>query len=141
MIQVKRVTQAEFDSEYNKAFTPVSVPSDDDKESLREAISTTQQCVVDALKASWVESDDFYVGWDFNYCYHVCGGIYSDRIVCPEYLLAVDAALKAAPFSDRWTYHTACETDSYNGEFFIRNGTLFISEDSDPVLLVKLGIG
>lgn len=131
--------QKEFDAEYKLAFTPVEVPTDADKDRLREAIQTTQQLVVDALKTNWSDPDDYEVGWDFDYCYHVCGGIYSDRIVCPEYLLAIMNALASAPTPDKWTYHTACEADHFDGEFFIRDGSVYISSDAEPKLLAKLG--
>lgn len=133
------LTQDDFDAEYKKAFTPVDVPTEADKELLREAISTTQQLVVDALKSKWTEPDDFEVGWDFNYCYHVCGGIYSDRIVCPEYLHAIVKALASAQTPGKWTYHTVCETENYDSEFFVRDGSVYLSNESEPEFRKKLG--
>ena len=94
--------------------------------------------IADTLSVRWLDQDDFAVGWDFNYCHHVCGGIYSDRIVCPEYLHAIIVALAAAPMPDKWTHHTACETDTFDGEFFIRDGAVFLSDETEPGLLAKL---
>ena len=131
--------EAEYDAEYTKAFNKVDVPTDADKERLREAIQTTQQLVVDQLESKWETEDDFEVGWDFDYCYHVCGGIYSDRIICPAYLNALAAALAAAPEPAKWTYHTACEAEEIDGEFFIRDGTVYVPNTSPRELLTKLG--
>lgn len=128
----------EYYAEYMKAFTPVDVPSEVDKERLRDAIQTTQKLVVDALDGKWDEVDDYEVGWDFDYCYHVCGGIYSDRIVCPEYLLKIASALDSAPQPEKWTYHTACESEKINGQFFIRNRVVYLPDSSPPALLMKL---
>ena len=131
--------RTEYDAEYKKAFTPVEVSTDSDKDQLRDAIQTTQQLIVDALAAKWKKEDDYQVGWDFNYCYHVCGGIYSDSILCPDYLDSIAAALANAPDPSKWTYHTACEAGGIYGEFFIRNGVAYLPDDSDPELLAKLG--
>ena len=128
----------EYDAEYKKAFAPEDVPTDADKNRLRKAIRTTQQLVVDALDAKWEKEDDYEVGWDFNDCYHVCGGVYSERILCTEYLQAIASALASAPEPSKWTYHTDCEADGIYGEFFIRDGVAYFPDDSSPELLAKL---
>lgn len=131
--------EAEFQAEYEKAFEAVDVPTEADQERFRKAIFSTQQLIVEALQEKWTKVEDYEVGWDFNYCYHVCGGIYSDRISCPAYVQAIAGALAAAPSPERWTYHTVCEADHYDGEFFVRDGVVFISEIAEPELLEKLG--
>ena len=130
--------EPEYEAEYGKGFEKLDVPTDADKDRIRVAIRTTQQLIVEQLESKWKTEDDFEVGFDFDYCYHVCGGIYSDRIISPTHLEAIASALAAAPEPTKWTYHTSCEAENVDGEFFIRNGVVFLPETSPDDLLAKL---
>jgi hypothetical protein len=103
------LTEDDFVTEYHKAFQKQDLPKEADKERFREEVFAVQGAVEDALKAKWKQQDDFAVGWDFNYCYHTCGGIYSDRTFCKAYVETIGKALKSVDPEGRWTYHTVCE--------------------------------
>jgi hypothetical protein len=72
------------------------------------------------------------------------GGIYSNRICCPEYVQVILAAMAPLPHSEKWMYHTACELwreskpvlATGNGEFFARNSTLFAPVDGNDYVHV-----
>jgi hypothetical protein len=123
---------ADFEKEYHKAFQKQKLETETDKKQFRDAVFTVQGAVEDALKAKWEKADDFEVGWDADYCYHTCGGIYSDRVFCKDYVETIASALKSVDAEGRWTYHTVCEiivnpdaktigeSMEDRGEFFVR---------------------
>ncbi len=96
-----------------------------------------------ALSARWKEDPcgeaDFAImdegeafgGW------HHCGGIYSTRICCPEYVETIMSVLTPLAHAAIWTYHTACEVWQDDsplpafGEFFIRGGKLYAMKDEN----------
>jgi hypothetical protein len=123
----------DFTTEYLKAFQKQNLPTEADKKQFRDEVFTVQGAVEDALKAKWDKEDDFAVGWDFDYCYHTCGGIYSDRIFCKAYVETIGNALKSVDADGRWTYHTVCEVIinseevENRGEFFVRGDTCYIN--------------
>lgn len=128
-----------FTAEYHKAFRKLDLATEAEKAAFREEVFTIQGAVLAALERKWKEEDDFAVGWDFDYCFHTCGGIYSDRIFCNDYVVAVRDALQSVDGPGRWTYHTVCEilvapdaktageAIEDRGEFFLRNGTCYIN--------------
>jgi len=97
----------------------------------------------ESLKRAWEE--DFCGNKDFAIMddkeafggWHHCGGIYSTRICCPEYVEAITAVIASLPHASLWTYHTACETwqdDTplpVHGEFFVRDGKLYAPKDDN----------
>jgi hypothetical protein len=129
----------EFTAEYRKAFQKQNFETEADKERFRDEVFTVQGAVEDDLKKKWEVGDDFEVGWDFNYCHHTCGGIYSDRIFCKDFVLAIRDALQSVDQDGRWTYHTVCEIEvnpegktaaesmEDRGEFFVRDGICYIN--------------
>lgn len=103
-----------------------------------------------ALSAHWQEDcfgdADFALGDDWNASFHHCGGIYSDRIMCPLYVQTIASVLAEIPHAKRWTFHTAVEpqnADRSCGEFFIRDDILYArsgdSIDYDDVFGGKAG--
>ena len=42
----------------------------------------------------------------------MCGGIYSPRVICREYLEAVHRMLQQTRMKDKWLYDTSIELDS-----------------------------
>jgi hypothetical protein len=129
----------DFTNEYHKAFQLQNFESEADKSRFRDAVHSVQGAVEELLKAKWKKQDDFEVGWDFEYCYHTCGGIYSDRVFCKAYVDTIGKALQSVDKEGRWTYHTACEiivnpdgktaaeSIEDRGEFFVRNNTCYIN--------------
>jgi hypothetical protein len=81
------------------------------------------------------------VGWDFDYCRHACGGIYSEAAFSKAYVETVADALRKVDSKGAWTYHTVCEIlvnpdgktmgerFEDRGQFFIRGDVCYI-EDS-----------
>ncbi len=128
-----------FCAEYHKAFEKVNVQTEGEKDAFRKQVFSVQGAVEDALKQKWKVPDDFQVGWDFNYCYHTCGGVYSERIFCPDYIETIGSAIESVDPEGRWTYHTACEIEvnpagktigecvENRGEFFIRGNACYIN--------------
>ena len=57
----------------------------------------------------WTAEDDFVVADDENIAFTLCGGIYSARPVCQDYLAILYRVLQAAPMRDLWVYSTAVE--------------------------------
>lgn len=128
-----------FKQEYHKAFEKQELAGEVAKSRFRDEVFEVQGTVEEALLRQWKKPDDFEVGWDFDYCYHTCGGIYSDRIFCPEYVLSVAEAVRSVDPTGRWTYHTVCEIvvnpqgktaeemTEDRGEFFIRGDACYIN--------------
>jgi len=104
-----------------------------------------------ALTARWEEDycghKDFammdegeaFGGW------HHCGGIYSTRICCAEYVQTIIAVLAQLPHAALWRYHTACETRHDDtplpvpGEFFVHGGNVFAPKDENDYASVFAG--
>jgi len=144
--------QSDFDIEYHKAFETLDLKTEPEKQRFRDVITEVQDAVEAALGKKWKKPDDFEVGWDFNYCYHACGGIYSERVFCQDYVTTVHAALQTVDKRRVWTYHTVCEiTTNPNaptigesieswGEFFIRGDTCYVNgSDMKPEWRTRLG--
>lgn len=77
-----------------------------------------------------------FQGW------HHCGGIYSNRICCPQYVETIVGVIEKLPHARLWAYHTAVEVGLYvdqeeralvndTGQFFIRGGTLYTPKDKN----------
>src|SRR5215510_12409270 len=67
----------------------------------------------DALSIKWTEDcrgrADFAVGDDWTLSWCQCGGVYSTRICCPEYVETILGVLSKMPDADKWAYSTAVE--------------------------------
>jgi hypothetical protein len=74
-----------------------------------------------------------FQGW------HHCGGIYSNRICCPEYVETIVSVIAKLPHARSWAYHTAVEVGWREeapvlpqlGQFFIRDGTMYAPKDKN----------
>ncbi len=131
--------EEDFKKEYHKAFQKEILENEDEKERFRDEVFSVQGAVEESLQAKWNKVDDFEVGWNFDYCYHTCGGIYSDRIFCEDYVKTIGKALSSVDSKGRWTYHTVCEiivnpdaktageSIEDRGEFFVRGDTCYIN--------------
>jgi hypothetical protein len=142
MVRFVVLDDAGFQAEYRKAFDRVNLQSDVARGQFREDLFALRDSIVSALKQKWTERDDFEVSWDFDYCLHCCGGVYSERIFCPEYVMKVASVLAAADSTGKWTYHTCCEIIvnphgktaaemiDDRGECFLRGGICVINGSS-----------
>ena len=144
--------QDAFTEEYHKAFQKQVLETERTREQFREEVFSVQGAIEEALKRKWKPADDFAVGWDFNYCYHTCGGIYSEDIFCDDYVAELRHALRSVDPEGRWTYHTVCEitvnpagktpaeSTEDRGEFFVRGDVCFINGSSmKPAWRRRLG--
>ncbi|MEW4563022.1 hypothetical protein AB1K70_10880 [Bremerella sp. JC770] len=131
----------DFKVEYHKAFKKLDLATEGAKERFREEISRIQEGIESALGDRWQKAEDFEVGYDYDYCYHVCGGIYSNTILCEEYVRTLVETLHGFDPDGLWTYHTSCEfppadgTDEkwWFGEMFVRDGVCYLNGDYFPI--------
>jgi hypothetical protein len=72
----------------------------------------TEDLIRAALAKCWRKHDDFEVGWDSNYAMTMCGGVYSARILCKDYLEVLHGVLRSARHYPRWAYSTSVELDT-----------------------------
>ena len=114
---------------YDKAFSKLEFDSEEAREAFRKRVFSLQGAVDERLKQKWDSDDDFEVGWDFDYCAHICGGVYSEQILTPDYLSAIVEALGTDEQPSLWVYHTAVESDSHEGEFFITTDEVVYPDD------------
>jgi hypothetical protein len=138
-VQFIVLNEDDFKQEYRKAFQKQELNTEAEREQFRDEVFSVQGAVEEALTRKWKPTDDFAVAWDFNYCYHTCGGIYSEEIFCAEYVATVLDALRSVDPEGRWTYHTVCEitvnpagktpaeSTEDRGEFFVRGGACYIN--------------
>ena len=69
----------------------------------------TESVLHDALAKRWVPVDDFEVGRDGNVAFTLCGGVYSHRIICRDYLDILHRILRTTRDRERWAYSTDVE--------------------------------
>lgn len=126
-----------FQREYTTAFRKLDLKTERAQKRFRDEVFTVQSALERALKRRWEKEVDFEVGWDFNYCYHTCGGIYSRSIWSPDYVRTVIRTLDRVDPKGLWTYHTACEildeTESrleFIGQIFFRGSACYIEGSS-----------
>ncbi len=139
-MQFKVLEADAYATEYRTACRDLHLPTEEDKALFRDGIFAVQGAIEEALKSKW-DSDDFEVGWDFNYCYFTCGGIYSERIFCRQYVETIHEALQSIDPQGVWTYHTVCEISGDSGdvdhhpqvdcrgEFFVRGDICYVDGD------------
>ena len=114
---------------YEKAFSKLEFTTEEEKEAFRKRVFSLQGAVDERLKKGWDSAGDFEVGWDFDYYAHVCGGVYSEQILTPEYLSAIVEAIGTDEQPALWVYHTAVEADSVEGEFFVTTDEVVYPDD------------
>ena len=119
---------------YTKDFTETMHRAEFDKltRGLRKSLTRKwKEDFCGAKDFAIMDDKEAFGGW------HHCGGIYSTRICCPEYVETVVPVLALLPHASLWTYHTTCETwqdDTplpVHGEFFIRDGKLYAPKDEN----------
>jgi hypothetical protein len=90
-----------------------------------------------ALSKYWISGgEDFEVGFDGNYALSSCGGIYSRRIICRDYLQIVRDILQGTKTPDLWLYDTSIELTEESGmgpSFIIQGNKIFL--DGDPTCI------
>lgn len=130
----------DYHEEYNKAFANGEYTSSLTKEMQEAEFDQFDDSLRNALLKYWKDDPrgkqhDFEVMDDWNGTWHHCGGIYSARICCPEYIETIIQVISALSHAELWTYHTACESlearGIESGEFFIRNGKMYVPDDGN----------
>ncbi len=129
-MKINVLPQDEFDKHYNTVCTPLELDKEAEEE-LRDRISCLQQALVDQLSCFLEEDEDFEIGWDFDYSYHACGGIYSKKALRERLLKAILEAIAADVEPSAWTVHFVVETDDLESEFFVRDGDVFVPATHD----------
>ncbi|QDT59957.1 hypothetical protein SV7mr_24710 [Stieleria bergensis] len=136
------LNKPEFKAAYERAFTPLNFTSEQEKDDFSARLAEVRSAIADSLATKWLTPNDFQVSGDFDYCFHTCGGVYSKRIFCEEYVSTILDSLGKVDPDGEWTYHTTCEiaTNHPNpktagdalemrGEMFFRDGTCYINGD------------
>lgn len=128
-MEFRPVSKDEFWRDYQKAFEKVDVPTEADEDALRERIFGLQEELVKNLGAKWKKGKDFEIEDDYDFWFHVCGGIYSRRSVCADLLKQVRKALATDATPEIWTFHAAVESPWIDGQFFVRGETVVFPDD------------
>lgn len=79
------------------------------REDLFRQKRSTEALLRDALSVYWTDADDFEVAYDSNVALTMCGGIYSHRIVCAEYLEVLSGVMRTLGGPPCWAYDTSIE--------------------------------
>lgn len=126
--------------------TPVSFNAHYDESAFDRQWVILRDALRNALSARWKEGyqigDDFFVSDDRNNAWAQCGGVYSQRICCPDYALTVMSVLASVPDSNKWAYHTAIEVQQAAGglpraaaktlpQFVLKTGRMFVPKDGN----------
>jgi hypothetical protein len=89
----------------------------------------TEDRLGEALGAIWTPNDDFQVGYDTNRAFALCGGVYSPRVICQDYLSILFTILQATRMKDKWMYSTSvelpCQDGASSGSFALQGATVF----------------
>jgi hypothetical protein len=70
---------------------------------------STEEALRRALSHHWRPFDDFEVGDDGNIAFTLCGGVYSKRVICRDYLALLYLTLQDTRMKEAWAYATAIE--------------------------------
>ena len=148
--KIEIVGKRKFEALYTPTFKFPTYTSKFTQEMHRAEFERLDRELHKQLGAQWTEDScgdaDFammdeieaFQGW------HHCGGIYSNRICCPEYVETIIGVIAKLPHAKFWAYHTAVEV-SWNenepllpdlGQFFIRDRTLFAPKDKNDYAAV-----
>ena len=95
---------------------------------------STEEALRAALSRHWTPVDDFEVAYDGNIAFTLCGGIYSRRIICREYLNLLHETLQRTRMKDKWAYDTALELEEpIDGmglcSFVLQGNKVYVSSD------------
>jgi hypothetical protein len=80
------------------------------------------------------EDFDFMLGDDID-DWNLCGGVYTERICCREYVETICDVLAKTRHPRKWSYHTAVElrdaapSSIRFGELFIKDKVLYVPKD------------
>src|SRR5688572_2396022 len=104
---------------------------------------STEDRIRAALSSYWVDGEDFEVASDTNRAFTLCGGVYSPRIVCRDYLDCLCRAVGPFPNRERWSYTTAVELQEPVGgmtdcDFVLRGRRIFVLRERTPFDFVRL---
>jgi hypothetical protein len=69
----------------------------------------TEVSLRSALARRWENHVDFEVGDDENIAFTMCGGVYTPRTFCRDYLECLYGVLQATVSRDKWMYDTSIE--------------------------------
>ena len=83
--------------------------------------------------------EDFAIAdeWQDNWCH--CGGIYTERICCQEYVQTVMNILSQQKNASRWSYHTSVEVEEidFYGEFILTKDSFYAPIDKNDYNIFK----
>ncbi len=68
----------------------------DEKRTLEDLLRKT-------LSQHWLRPEDFEVGADENIAFTLCGGLYSERILCRTYFDVLHQVIRTSAMRARWT--------------------------------------
>jgi hypothetical protein len=91
----------------------------------------TEQVLRQSFSRHWRDHVDFEIGWDENFAFTLCGGIYTPTMLCRKYLQIICGVLRSTRQRDHWSYDTAVELqepiDGANFmNFIVRRNELFL---------------
>lgn len=144
------LTEEKFSKLAKYVFQPRESKSESDIEEYRKETFRNQEIIRNKLRQKWEEEEDWEVGYDWNLYMTVynCGGIYSDRIFCREYIETIMHGIKEAKDPSNTFYNTVCEIiiesdgkiigEDYRGELFITEGKVYIHEEMTEENIEKL---
>lgn len=93
----------------------------------------TEDNLRDAFSTFWTPADDFVVASDENIAFTMCGGIYTPRVLCQDYLNVLYRILQTTRMKDRWLFSTSVELTTPNestcSAFELRGSTLFVNSE------------
>jgi hypothetical protein len=139
-VTLRLLPASEYDEVYSGALDQPQFNSSFTKADLKEEFDRVHSAIRAALSARWEEDScgekDFAIADEWSGARHHSGGIYSDRIIGPEYPEVVASALLSIPNGQFWSYHTAVEPQQGRfefqwGDFFIRDGVLYASAEDE----------
>jgi hypothetical protein len=104
------------------------------EEFIEEKRSTEDQLRA-ALSRQWQPGNEFEVGVDTNHAFALCGGLYSARCICLEYLGTLFGVLRSTRMWRKWSYATAIELDEpvqgmTDCEFVLQGEALWVLGDA-----------
>jgi hypothetical protein len=124
--------------------TPVHFSRRFTKRGFESLWEETRRLLVESLSAKWDEDccgrADFAVGDEWGDSWTQCGGIYSARICCPDFVTVVSRALANTQHKEKWAFNVAVEVwdgdertklglPFHCGQLVIKAGFLFVPLD------------
>jgi len=115
----------------DEVFAKREFKNEAEEEDYRNETFRIQNLVRKHLGKKWKYPEDWEVGYDWNHYnhYYNCGGIYSDKAFCWNYIKQILKAFRSAKHPELTSYHTVCEiienpdTEEeeidFRGEFYV----------------------